>query len=266
MKKLVSGKLAASVSITNVTNRFGGQWVFMCTLYFKNVLGQLFLINWFLLALKQLILMETKSEICRFFTSRMVLGFRVTWDRKTCQTWLRLPFLLQTPSWSPSWPGQNSWAGSGHMDLQPPASGEEDTQGEMLDCWTLWSFQSDTLCNLMGTKRVADLKVAKLVARTHRSLWVITCSVHMYTTTGLLTKCGHVKKRLTKLLHQNSKNHPLWWSLKYAQLIAWFDQTFCFFLRLILVQTFPNECVCSKLPHRKHVAKWDSIIWIQHTV
>lgn len=164
--------------------------------------------NWFLLALKQLFLMETKSDICSFCKSRTVLEFRLTWDRKTCQTWLRLPFLLQTPSWSPSWPGQNSWAGSGHMDLQPPASGEENTRGEMLDCWTLSFFQSDTWCNLIGTKHCADLKVAKLVARTHHSLWFITCSVHMYTTTGLLTKCGRVKKRLMKLLHQNSKNLP----------------------------------------------------------
>lgn len=136
--------------------------------------------------------METKSDICSFCKSRTVLEFRLTWDRKTCQTWLRLPFLLQTPSWSPSWPGQNSWAGSGHMDLQPPASGEDDTQGEMLDCWTLSSFQSDTWCNLIGTKHCADLKGCQTGSQntSFTLIYHLLCShVHNNGTTDKMWSC-----------------------------------------------------------------------------
>lgn len=185
--------------------------------------------NWFLLALKQLFLMETKSDICSFYKSRTVLEFRLTWDRKTCQTWLRLPFLLQTPSWSPSWPGQNSWAGSGHMDLQPPASGEENTRGEMLDCWTLSFFQSDTWCNLIGTKHCADLKVAKLVAEhiVHSDLSpaLFTCTQQRDYWQNVVVWRSDWWSFFTRIQRISLS---LWWSWKYAQLIAWSYQTFCF--------------------------------------
>lgn len=150
------------------------------------------------------------------------------------------------------------------MDLQPPASGEDDTQGEMLDCWTLSSFQSDTWCNLIGTKHCADLKGCQTGSQntSFTLIYHLFCShVHNNGTTDKMWSC---QEAIDEASSPEFKESPLvcdgvgnMLNLILSDLL---------FSRLILVQTFPNECVCSKLPHRKHVAKWDSCIWIQHTV
>lgn len=59
-----------------------------------------------------------------------LVGFKLTWDRRKSQTWLLLPFLRQSPSWSPSWPDQSTWVGSGRTDLQLPASGNRAAHPE----------------------------------------------------------------------------------------------------------------------------------------
>lgn len=85
---------------------------------------------------------STQAETAHYFTNSARDGSEtlpnpVTWDRRTCQTWLRQPSPQQSPSWSPSWPGQSSWAGPdpARTDLQPPASGQGDTQGGMKNSW-----------------------------------------------------------------------------------------------------------------------------------